>query len=308
MISHRSFANMFAATHAELVNYSTEVHTGRWQGVDISKRPDMKSYELLNWRCDLSLDWITKLKGSGEWSNKELLAAVAEVVKPNLPWADDHFLERVGGEPLNPGVQWANWPWASSADKHRVADGGKFNHTYMERLWPKWAGMTPEGKMRLKLHHRGLPGTPDYFLSRGEDGNGTELEPHEGIRGRYGDLMSLVELLAREPDTRQAWIPLFFPEDTGIADGGRKPCTLGYQLIMRNNQLSMYYPLRSCDFVRHFRDDIYLALRLLLWVLDRCVEINPSAWSGVTPGYYAMHATSLHVFENDYRRMKDGQA
>lgn len=275
MITDRSFANMFARTRGAF-QQASPVHTERWQGDDISKRPDMVSYELLNWNCNLSIDWITQLHGAGEWSKAALFEEVGKIIEPNLPWADDHFLERVGGEPLNPGVQWANWPWASSADKHR-RNGLQFNHTYMERLWPKLA-------------------------NGGKDGDGLG-GPHQGIRHTYGDLQDLVELLANEPLTRQAWIPLFFPEDTGVGDGGRKPCTLGYQFIMRDGQLSIYYPLRSCDFVRHFRDDIYLAIRLLLWVLDRCREINPDIWNDVTPGYYAMHCTSLHIFKNDYIQM-----
>lgn len=339
MITDRSFSNMFNRTDAEFRNYANKVHTARWQGQDISKRPDMVSYELLNWRCDIGMDFLTQF-GIGtvraEWSNEALLFELANIIKPNLPWADDHFLERIGGDPLNPGVQWANWPWASSADRHRAdphkdwdgkgphpshlsvrssdastfdsicddcgatdqVPGGwgkltkpcsanpevvpQFNHTYMERLWPKWAGQSQHAH--------------PY-----EDGE--EVPPNRGIRHEYGDLKDLVDLLAHEPDTRQAWIPLFFPEDTGVGDGGRKPCTLGYQIIVRDKAASIYYPLRSCDYVRHFRDDIYLAIRLLLWVIDRCAEINPAFWRDVVPGQYAMHCTSLHVFENDYRQM-----
>lgn len=281
MITHRSFQKMFEATQLAFLTQSEEVHTARWQGMDVSKRPDMVSHELLNWNCNLSLDWLTRLRyGDGTWSHPDLLMELAGIVGPNVPWADDHFLERVGGEPLNPGVQWANWPWASSADKHRTNE--RFNHTYMERLWPKWARMTPGGKLRLKKLGA----------------------PHKGIALKYGDLEDLVQLLAYEPDTRQAWIPLFFPEDTGIGDGGRKPCTLGYQIIVRNKQASIFYPLRSCDFIRHFRDDIYMAIRLLLWVMDECCKINPAFWDEVTPGYYAMHCTSLHVFANDFAAMK----
>lgn len=304
MITDRSFANMFARTDGLFRTQAERVHTQRWQGGDISKRPDMVSYELRHWHCNVPLGYLSYGKA------KDFKDIVAQELSPNLPWADDHFLERVGGEPLNPGVQWANWPWASSAEKHQV-EGAIFNHTYMERLWPKWARKTDQGRIgnledseRYDLDARVYPGQSDYFIGM-SDGNGTRLEPHRGIAHPYGDLQSLIELLAKEPDTRQAWIPLFFPEDTGIGDGGRKPCTLGYQFMMRNNQLDVYYPLRSCDYIRHFRDDIYMAIRLLLWVLGRCREINPKAWNDVVPGYYVMHCTSLHIFENDYRKLME---
>jgi hypothetical protein len=260
--------------HEDFKQLSKAVHTYRWQGSEIIERPEMKSFELLNYHMEVPLRGVTDLD------------YYAAQIKPNLPWADNHFFERIGGEPLNPGIEWANWPWASSADTFRA--DGRFNHSYMERLWPKYARSTSDGRMTTFVEGRGYP-----------DREGTK--PHAGINGLdIGDLRDLVELLANEPDTRQAWIPLFFPEDTGRGDGGRKPCTLGYQFIIRQNQISIYYPLRSCDFVRHFRDDVYLAIRLLLWVLDECRKINPEYWNNVYPGTYVMHCTSFHIFRNDW--------
>ena len=250
------------------------VHTERWQGQDISKRPDLVSHELLNETIQVNLFGI------------EDLAHWRQDIRPNLPWADNHFLERVCGAPLNPGTEWANWPWASSADKHR--DGDIFNHTYAERLWPKYASDMP-AKTDLEWFKNA------YRLSKAR----------EGIRHEYGDLNSLIIKLASEPLTRQAYIPLYFPEDTGLA--GRMPCTLGYQFIMRNNQLHVYYPLRSCDFIRHWADDCYLAVRLLLWVLDRCRDIEPDNWRDVKPGTYTMHMTSFHVFANDMIKIRGPQ-
>lgn len=244
------------------------VDNHRWQGVDVSRDPSARMYELRNVVFEITLH------------GNESLDHWGKDIRPNLPWADDHFMERVGGHPLNPGVEWANWPWGKSAAKFRDASE-IFNHTYQERLWPRFARMTSMGM---------LP----------EDHS---LNSRRGIAWEYGDLSSLVDLLVKDPYTRQAWIPLFFPEDTGWGDGGRKPCTLGYQFIRRGDSLNMFYPLRSCDLVRHFRDDCYLAVRLLLWVLDRCRERDPERWTTVVPGDYAMWITSLHCFENDRRTL-----
>lgn len=251
------------------------VHTRRWQGVDISLKPDMVTYELLHETFSVGLFGIENLD---HWRKD---------IQPNLPWADDHFLERVSGAPLNPGVEWANWPWASSADKHRT-EGEQFNHTYMERLWPRYAGKIGS-----------LENWDQFNLAMSTFG--APAQPHRGIRGEYGDLSTLVDKLAWEPDTRQAYIPLYFPEDTGLE--GRMPCTLGYQFIVRDQKLDIYYPLRSCDFVRHWADDCYLAVRLLLWVLDECRKCNPKDWDSVKPGTYVMHMTSFHIFENDKRQL-----
>ena len=63
---------------------------------------------------------------------------------------------------------------------------------------------------------------------------GRQDNPKDRYRtGHIVDYRTRVGRTVKEPHTRQAWIPLFFPEDTGVGDGGRKPCTLGYQIIVR---------------------------------------------------------------------------
>lgn len=260
----------------DFAHYSKAVHTERWQGTDISKRKEMVTHELLNVEINVLL-------------TGENLDLYRKDIKPNLPWADDHFAERVCGVPLNPGREWANWPWGKSAEG--FIEGGVFNHNYMERYWPKFANM---GKAV------GYQDADDFEIHPNFTG-----DPNAGIRHEYGDMMDLVKLLANEPLTRQAYIPIFFPEDTGIGDGGRKPCTLGYHFIMREGRLNVWYPLRSCDFIRHFSDDIYLTVRLLLWVLEECRKINPEVWNNIKPGTYSMHCTSLHIFANDMIKLRE---
>jgi thymidylate synthase len=128
--------------------------------------------------------------------------------------------------------------------------------------------------------------------------------PNRGIRYEYGDLNDVVEMLATEPDTRQAYLPIFFPEDTGMRNPTRKPCTLGYHFILRHGYFHITYYMRSCDFYRHFRDDCYLTVRLHLWVLDRLRKADPATWGNVKLGFYIMHITSLHMFTNDLRLLK----
>lgn len=237
------------------------IHTEKWQGMDISKMPEARTHELLNYAFGVEL-------------STEDLEFYREDIKPNLPWADNHFEERVCGEPLNPGEQWKHWPWGNSANNFRDLEG-KFNHNYMERYWPKHAGQEP----------------PDLWMN-------------EGIRFNYGDLNDLIKLLRNEPHTRQAYLPIFFPEDTGAVHGERVPCSLGYHFIKRDGLLHINYYLRSCEVYRHFRDDCYLTVRLLLWVLDELRKLDPS-WSDVKPGTYSMYMTSFHCFVNDMRLINE---
>ena len=256
---YRSFEDAIEITRQALVKYGKEVEVGHWQGVDVKGKPDMVTFELLNhsFTCAISPD-IDELKRQ---------------IHPNLPWADDHFLERVGGVGLNPGVQYANWPYYRNKenDKFRT-EGGKFSHTYMERIWPN------------NVEDRDV-------------GYDESLRFIQGIRYRYGDLDDVVNLLVREPLTRQAFLPIWFPEDTGSHHGGRVPCTLGYQFMCRDGELHIWYPIRACDFIRHFRDDIYLACRLLLWVLDELKQKDYDTWKDTRPGKLTMQIYSLHVFK-----------
>lgn len=257
-----------------LIKNAPVVKTERWQGV----KANQDTHELRNVVFEIPLRFREDLD---HWRRD---------IVPNLPWADDHFLERVGGHPINPGEQWKHWPFATGTQNFQ--DQKRFNHNYMERLWPRYARRTDDGK---------LPVQPKGSLRAYP---GKDNRPHYGIGHYYGDLQDLVELLVKEPMTRQAYIPLWFPEDTGLGDNGRKPCTLGYQFLVRDERLHMWYPLRSCDFVHHWRDDCYLAVRLLLWVLRQCRAKNPSYWDKIKPGSFSMHCTSLHVFATHLDKLK----
>jgi hypothetical protein len=247
---------------------SHTVEPGRWQGVDMTKKPEAAMKEILMHSFQVSMGW------------NESLSAWAADIGPNLPWADRHFEEeRVSGHPINPGETWKIWPYGHSADKFRDRTG-RYNHSYAERYWPKLAGRYPEGII------------PDDSVMQTN---------HQGIRYEYGDLNDLVDHLAHDPNSRQAYLPVWFPEDGSHND--RKPCTLGYHFIQRNGHFHCVYYIRSCDFVRHFRDDCYLTVRLMLWILDRLRE-KDDRWTAVRPGMYTMHITSLHCFINDWHNLR----
>lgn len=240
------------------------VDAATWQ----STKAPQPMPELFNVSFRLDLNGVEELK------------AYQEAIRPNLPWADNHFRqERVSGEPINPGETWKEWPYARSADTHRTNDE-QFDHSYAERYWPKHAGMTSGGHLK------------EY--------NGDLDHTHRGVRFEYGDLGDLVHVLGVDPLTRQGYLPVWFPEDLAAArDGKRVPCTLGYHFIRRGDRFHCVYPMRSCDFIRHFRDDVYLTIRLQLWLLSILKFKYPETWAGVLPGTFTMHITSLHMFEQD---------
>ena len=236
------------------LKYAPVIKTGFWQGVDTSNHPEMGTRELLNYSISVL-------------STHMSIDNLVKDVKPDLPWADDHFKERVSRIPYNPPPSEEWWPHAPQGNRKFKKDG-IFSHTYPERYWPKYAGIPSDHE--------------DVLL---------------GIRFPYGDLDDLISMLKKDPMTRQAYLPVWFPEDLGAPIDQRKPCTLGYHFIMRDNALHIVYFIRSCDFYRHFRNDIYLTVKLQHWVLEQL------QWKEVVPGSFTMHITSLHLFLNDHLKL-----
>jgi hypothetical protein len=258
-------------TYREALLKADQVDVGSWHSQDVSGNPLLVTREVA-WA---SFDYDVPVGTNN----------LQQEIQPNLPWAEQHFGERVGGDPVNPPPSHELWPW--SHGQHQAEMTEEFSHTYPERMWPKMAnveGKTPQGRQ--------------IFV------------PHIGIRFEYGDLGDLVELLGKDRYTRQAYLPIFFPEDTGGSHRIREriPCSLGYHFMVRKKDehdvMDCMYSMRSCDFVRHFRDDIYMAARLLQWVALEASRIQNRRWD-IMPGKLRVHIASLHIMEGDKYKLTE---
>ena len=243
---------------------TTPQNQGKWQRLDVSKSSAHDTYELLN---------VTLM-----YQMPQTVGGAQKHIKPDLPWSEKHFQERIGGKPINPGVEHANWPYhAGQVELHQ--HGGKYDHNYMERMWPK------------ELHH-------EMFDAQFQ---GSHWE-FSGYRFEVGDLNDVVTQLASEPGTRQAYLPIWFPEDTGATAGQRVPCSLGYHFIFRDGQLHVQYNLRSCEIYRHFTNDIYMAVRLGQWVAE---QLALTHGFDISLGQLTTHIVSLHGFVGDTARIEE---
>ena len=210
----------------ELHDFGEEITTDSWQG---EKNPP-EFLEILN------VSFSEKIPDTVEEITKQC--------KPFLPWAEEHFAERVSGFPLNPPPSHARW----LKDSEKFMSQGKFSHSYPERM--------------------------------------------------YVNLFLLVQLLKVDPYTRQAYLPIWDLGDGKLAlTNNRVPCTLGWHFIIRNKQLHCFYPMRSCDAIRHFHNDIYFASRLTLWLIKE-------TGLDIKPGYLTFNAVSFHCFSNDRYPLK----
>jgi hypothetical protein len=272
-----SFEDLPPMIIRDFVERSEEVDVGEWQSRDIKGDRSKVTWELR----EASLHF--GMPASIEQAQWEIL--------PNLPWAEDHFQERVGGMPLNPPPSQAWWPFTQDGHKEFVDGGGKFSHTYPERFWPRhaghWPGSCPHAAEMKDRREAG------YYSESWFCDNIT----NSGIRFDFGDYNDVVARLVKNPLTRQAYLPIYFPEDTGAPEGERVPCTLGYLFLIRNNQLHLTYHIRSCDFMRHWRDDVYMGVRLAMHTVNLINEQLPTA--SITMGDMAMHIGSFHVFGGD---------
>ena len=181
---------------------------------------------------------------------------IEERLEPDMPWSEDHFNERICGIPINPGEQYKNWPYyKKDKDDERFRSSGKFSHNYMERIWCK--GYT-------------------------------------GIRFEYGDLNDIIGRLKNDIYTRQAYLSIWHPEDQSLSNE-RIPCSLGYFFYYNNGALNCHYTLRSCDAIRHFKNDLYMAGRLLQFISEKL---------GIKAGELSYWIGSLHCFKSDFYTLK----
>jgi thymidylate synthase len=104
----------------------------------------------------------------------------------------------------------------------------------------------------------------------------------------------IIQELKHNPDSRQCYLPIFSPDDVQWIGGAqnRIPCSLGYLFQVRRGRLNMTYYMRSCDFITHFQNDVYLAVKLMDYVAQKIDRM---------PGDFTHFMNSLHIYKKDAR-------
>ncbi|MGH9908933.1 MAG: hypothetical protein ACRD8U_25520 [Pyrinomonadaceae bacterium] len=74
------FADIYTYFRNHFLASGESVQPGHWQGVDVQGKPENDTRELRNVVIDYQIRFDP-----------------AEDIRPNLPWADVHFAERVSG-------------------------------------------------------------------------------------------------------------------------------------------------------------------------------------------------------------------
>jgi thymidylate synthase len=105
-------------------------------------------------------------------------------------------------------------------------------------------------------------------------------------------LSQILDELKKRPNTRQAVLTMYDRhQDLGNRGGlARVPCSMSTQFLIRNGKLDSLYVMRSCDFIKHFAYDVYLACRLQEYVAEQL---------GLGTGKFVHFIGSLHAFKKD---------
>lgn len=226
------------------------------------------------------------IEGNPDFFTQELTNYCYTVLNPvdsldqlqvTQPWCNLEAKERFGGNRLNPGEAYKTrgevW--------NEFLVNGKFDYSYPQRFNPL---VNEEGYER--------------YVSDNKDVLEDDLEIHVN---EIDAIQEIAEELAKNPDSRQCYIPIFAPDDL-VNLGGKKriPCTLGYTLQVREGQLNITYNMRSSDFATHFQNDIWLAVRLAMEVRDRIEKINGIKYP---IGEFTHFTNSLHIYAKDIKNV-----
>jgi thymidylate synthase len=106
------------------------------------------------------------------------------------------------------------------------------------------------------------------------------------------NLLRIVNEIRLRPNSRQLYLSIWDREKDirGMGGSFRIPCSLGYLFQVRNGQLDITYFMRSCDLKTHMQNDIYLAVKLMMWVAEITYY---------KPGNFTHYIGSLHVYKKD---------
>lgn len=110
----------------------------------------------------------------------------------------------------------------------------------------------------------------------------------------FGSVGNVVELLKRDPDSRQAVITLFDSRQDLNREKKDLPCTISIQFLLRNGQLHCGVSMRS--------NDLWLGTPYDL-VQFSILQASVAQVLGVVPGEYVHRVGSLHLYDRDGQKV-----
>lgn len=112
---------------------------------------------------------------------------------------------------------------------------------------------------------------------------------------RCDQIQNAVNSLRDDIHSRRSLIQIFQADlDSHLTSGfeSRVPCSVDYQLLIRNNRLYCVYHMRSSDFYGHFPIDIYLTSKLMEYFVEQLLPTYPD----LKVGSLLFFSGSLHAY------------
>jgi len=194
---------------------------------------------------------------------------IVQDLNPTQPWAAAEFGDRIQAIMGNPSP--LGTAWMTRADEHM--DWSEF------------------------IEFNGKPLPQGVSLEEAKE-SCSPLVARDPIRLAYSygerlalndQVMRVIRELRRNPMSRQLYIAMWDPHQDSERLGSRRvPCSLGWHFIMREDRLHLTYTMRSCDFVTHWQNDVWLAMMLLDFV---CMK------TGNVQGRFSQFINSFHVYK-----------
>lgn len=199
----------------------------------------------------------------------------------NIKYLLGEFFWYLSGDPSPDGIV----PYSKFWDRLRNQDG-EVNSNYGTRLFGVHDSMN----------------VPDQYAV---DTNGTisvdtdESDNSEPVR-YVNQWQNTIELLTRDPDTRQAIQNIHMPFDR--YDGNKDvPCTLTLHWFIRKNKLDLIVSMRSNDIILGFTNDVFQFTMLQEMMLVNLQAVYPE----LELGTYMHNANSLHIYEKHFTMMDE---
>ncbi len=210
----------------------------------------------------------------GEFPTLELVNYSYAVLEPNMtelgatfPWAEAEWRDRlagINGNPTNPG----------SSLNYMREDGRILWDDYLEHV-----GVPGRQRLIDAGEHAVIPQTFSYTY-------GERLAISQQV-------WRVIMELRRNPMSRQLYVGMWDIHNDPERIGERRvPCSLGWHFMMRGGALNVTYTMRSCDFLTHFRNDVWMACALRDFI---AAMADPA----IKFGSFTHFINSLHVYERD---------
>jgi len=253
----RIYTNPFEAakeTERDLFEMGIDVHPQTMQDKDVRDNDDYITKEVRGYSFKI-VNWV--------YSLAELRIMMKHFFPVHfssaLTYVLSEFRDRTSGKALNPGNSYKCREVLWTEFMH----DGKFSYTYSERMEPQLEYITNQ----LKINP----------------------ETRQAIINIHTNICPEVDRTI--PDTAQDVNHVCLSADLYHTGGkARIPCSMYYQIMIREGRVDLIYTMRSCDLLIHFPIDISLALCLLDYFAD-ILKLKH--------GTFTYFTGSLHAYKKD---------